>query len=152
MIGLAFLIGQVTNLAFSWTFILMGLGLAFLARTLIDKQKGSSVFTGVLLLLLGLAFFGDDMGWEMLGVWDAWPFIPGIVGVAFLAEYIFTTPKKQGLLLTSAILIAVGALFVMAESRYMDWYTVGQILEWWPIILLIIGVWFIVRKPGKAAD
>jgi len=150
LIGAAFLVGQVTDIGFDWTFILMGLGLAFLLKAVIEKSSGS-VFTGTLLFLLGLFFFGEHMRWELLGVWDAWPFIPGVVGLAFLAEWV-TCRKKSGLLFTALILIAVSAMFVLAESRYMDWQTVGDIVEWWPLLLLGMGVYLLIKKPTKSVE
>lgn len=149
LIGGAFLIGQVTDVDFNWTFILMGLGLAFILRSVIE-QRGGSLFPGVLLFLLGLVFFGEHMRWELFGVWDAWPFIPGVVGLAFFAEWA-TNRQKNSLLIPAGILITVSVLFILAESRYLDWRTVGDILEWWPLALLLLGVYLLVKKPeGKA--
>lgn len=150
LIGVALLIGQVSDVDYSWTFLLMGLGLAFLLRDVIERRP-SSIFVGVLLLLLGFVFFADEQHWYLFGVNDAWPFVPLVVGIAFLMDYIFSGLKKGGILLTAVILIAVGLLFVLAESRAIDWRTVGDILEWWPVALLIIGVYLLV-KPGKKKE
>jgi hypothetical protein len=150
MIGGAFLLGQVTDIDFDWTFILMGLGLAFILKSVFERKPGS-VFPGVLLLLLGLLFFSDNMGIDLFGVWDTWPFIPGVVGIAFLAEWAITR-EKNGLLFTAGILIVVSTLFVLAESRHMRWYTVGNILEWWPLALLAMGVYLLVKRPPKKVE
>jgi hypothetical protein len=91
------------------------------------------------------------MRWELFGVWDSWPFIPGIVGLAFLAEWAVCR-KKRGLLFTASILIAVSTLFVLAESRHMDWDTVGIIFKWWPLLLLGMGVYLLIKKPDKGAE
>ncbi|HEX04024.1 MAG TPA: hypothetical protein ENH10_02570 [Bacteroidetes bacterium] len=147
LIGAAFLVGQVTSVDFNWTFILMGLGLAFLLRNVIER-KAVTVFPGVLLLLLGITFYGNEQHWRIFREVEFYAVIPGVVGISFLAEWL-TRRKESGNLFTAVILLAVSTMFVLSSSHYFDW---NIHFEWWPVILLIIGVYLLIKRPKKSGD
>ncbi|MBS1262641.1 MAG: hypothetical protein MAG453_02001 [Calditrichaeota bacterium] len=45
----------------------------------------------------------------------------------------------------AGILLLLGAVLITAESRAISWYDVGDLLQWWPALLLALGVWLLVR-------
>ncbi|SET69731.1 hypothetical protein SAMN05216389_12137 [Oceanobacillus limi] len=144
--GLYFLLKQLKVPIFtdfySWPTLLIIIGIAFLIYSYRSKDY-QNLFTGTLLLGLGIHFHGL----EHYRFWiDHWAVYPLIVGIAFLIRYVKT---KQGLL-TSIILIGISVIMIFSiqlPSTFHWIYPIIQFLEtYWPIALIIVGVYVLKKK------
>lgn len=145
-IGVYFLIKQLNlNLFenfYSWPTFLIIIGIAFLIHSYGAKEH-QHIFTGTLLLGLGIHFHGI----ENYDFWlDHWSIYALIVGVAFLIRFLKT---KKGLL-PGSILIGISLLMIFSISlpTWFQWiYDVAEFLEtFWPIALIVIGIYFLRYK------
>jgi hypothetical protein len=95
------------------------------------------LFWGLILVLLGVLLFGAMQDWLR---WDTWwqIFLVGL-GVIFLVEALvhsLNSSTKRGVfgrVIAGLILITVGAAFLI------------HIEQWWPLILIVIGIAIISR-------
>ncbi len=142
VLGLIFLGDQLDLFSFSWTFIMMGVGGAFIVHNALSTPRGSQ-FVGPLLLFLGFYFFAEEVGWLWSG--DSWPWLMVAVGAAFLVNWA-TDRKNTGVLWPGGILTGLGILFLLIEFSRIRWHDVGEIWEWWPLGMLAVGVWLLVRR------
>src|SRR5699024_6869715 len=123
---------------YSWPTLLVIIGVVFL----IDSYKENEfqhIFTGTLLIGLGIHFHGL----EQYDFWlDHWSVFSLIVGLALLMRFFKT---KKGLVL-SCILIGISIIMIFSISLpdWFDWiYDVVYFLEtFWPIALIVIGVYY----------
>jgi len=142
--GLLFLLDNIGVLEFSWWFVLILIGAVMLIEAIINRRP-QSVFPGTFLLLLGMIFLADDIWWLRGGVSDNWPLVLVALGLSFFASY-FVQPKSRGLIIPGGILLGLGIIFFFAEHRFIRWYTIMNILHWWPILFIGLGLWLLLRK------
>jgi|SRR5699024_6346880 len=145
-LGVYFLIQQL-DLAFfrsfySWPTFLMIIGIAFLIHSY-STNEHQHIFTGILLLGLGIHFHGL----ENYDFWfDHWSAYALIVGLAFFIRFLKT---KKGLL-PAAILIGLALLMIFSVSlpEWFHWINdVAEFVEtFWPVALIVIGVYFLWYK------
>src|SRR5690625_1750882 len=135
-IGVYFLIKQLELQIFSpfysWPTFLIIIGIAFLIHSY-STNDYDHIFTGVLLLGLGIHFHGL----ENYDFWfDHWSAYALIVGVAFLARFFKT---KSGLL-PGLLLIGVSLLMIFSVTlpKAFNWlYGVQDFLStFWPVVLI----------------
>ena len=145
-IGVYFLIKQldleVFNNFYSWPTFLIIIGIAFLIHSYSEREY-QNIFTGVLLLGLGIHFHGL----ENYSFWfDHWSAYALIVGVAFLARFLKT---KTGLI-PASVLIGISLLMIFSVTlpEWFHWiYGVAEFLEtFWPVALIAIGVYLLRFK------
>ena len=116
-IGVYFLIRQldlpIFDNFYSWPTFLMIFGVAFLIHSYSTKEY-NNIFTGVLLLGLGIHFHGL----ENYDFWfDHWSVFALIVGLAFLARFLKT---KKGLI-PATILIGIALLMIFSVTL-PEWF------------------------------
>ncbi|WP_079530428.1 LiaI-LiaF-like domain-containing protein [Halobacillus hunanensis] len=145
-LGLYFLLRQFNipflNPFYSWPTILMIIGVAFLLHSYIAHDF-ANIFTGVLLLGLGVHFHGQAHYSFWIDHWGVYPFI---IGIALLLRSFKT---KSGLL-PGLILMAI-AIFALVTTSNPIWFRVINILfDWiesfWPIVLIGFGAYLIYKK------
>jgi len=145
-IGIYFLIKQLDLAIFdnfySWPTFLIIIGIAFLIHSYSAKEY-NNLFTGVLLLGLGIHFHGL----ENYPFWfDHWSVYALIVGLAFLIRFFKT---KKGLV-PAGILIGIALLMIFSVTlpEWFQWiYGVIDFLEtFWPVALIAIGVYLLKFK------
>lgn len=144
-LGIYFLIKQLEFVFFQpfigWPTILAIVGISFLLHSYTAREK-QNLFLGVLLIGLGVHFHGL----QQYDFWyDHWSIYTLIVGISLLFRYFQT---KKGLLISS-LLIIISTIMIFSISL-PDWfqpiYSVIDFIEtFWPIILIIIGL-FLLRK------
>lgn len=149
LIGGLFLLDNLDVLEFSWPMILIGIGAALLLQSVLDKRH-QPVQGGVLLLLLGLIFLADQERWLPWGMNRDWPLILFAIGISMIVAY-WVKPRKRGNLTGGIIILTIASIFLATEYHYFEWYVLGDIIDWWPLILLGLGVWLLVkdRRPKK---
>ena len=145
-LGIYFLIQQL-NLTFfqqfySWPTFLMIIGIAFLIYSY-SAREYQHIFTGVLLLALGIHFHGL----ENYSFWfDHWSAYALIVGIAFFIRFI----KTRSGLIPAAILIGISLLLIFSVTlpAWFNWiYGVADFLEtFWPVALIAIGLYLLKFK------
>lgn len=145
-LGIYFLILQLNLELFrsfySWPTFLIIIGIAFLLHSY-SAREYQHIFTGTLLLGLGIHFHGL----ENYSFWfDHWSAYALIVGVAFLVRF---TKTKRGLL-PAAILIGIALLMIFSVSlpEWFKWINdIAVFIEtFWPVALIVLGVYFLLYK------
>jgi uncharacterized membrane protein len=145
-IGLYFLLRQLKLPIFtdfySWPTILIIIGLALLIYSFQIKDY-NQLFSGTLLLGLGIHFHGI----RHYSFWiDHWAMYPLIIGIAFLVKYMKT---KQGLV-PGLVLIIIACIFIFSLNipSWFSWVNdiVNFINVYWPIVLVAIGIYLLKKK------
>ncbi|WP_047985005.1 LiaI-LiaF-like domain-containing protein [Ornithinibacillus californiensis] len=145
-IGLYFLLRQLRLPIFtdfySWPTILIIIGLALLIYSFQIKDY-NQLFSGTLLLGLGIHFHGI----RHYSFWiDHWAMYPLIIGIAFLVKYMKT---KQGLV-PGLVLIIIACIFIFSINipSWFNWVNdiVNFINVYWPIVLVAIGIYLLKKK------
>lgn len=145
-IGIYFLLKQfeipILINFYSWPTLLMITGIAFLIHSHTSKDY-QNLFTGIIILGLGIHFHGLENYSFWIDHWAAYPFI---VGIAFMIRYIKT---KSGLLI-GMILTGISSimLFSITVPGWFDWiYRITDLLEsFWPITIIVLGIYLLLRK------
>lgn len=137
------------------TFLLLGLGLAFMAIGIVTRESGWFIPGGILtglgagtaLLTSSLinSLSGDEGGWFLLIFAAGWVLIP-------IMSVIFTKETHWWALIPAAIIGLVG-LSVLYGGVFMN------ALEWvgklWPVVLIIAGgllLWKVRRAPDEEVE
>lgn len=145
-IGLYFLLSKlelpILTDFYSWPTLFIIIGLAFLIHTYKTKDY-QNLFSGTIILGLGVHFHGVNH----YSFWiDHWGVYLLIVGTAFIVRFLKT---KKGLF-PGFILIGLSliVIFTVNLPPYLSWvYQILDLVEnYWPIVLIGIGVYFLRRK------
>lgn len=127
---------------YSWPTFLMIFGIAFLIYSYTTKDY-YHLFTGTLLLGLGIHFHGM----MYYTFWyDHWAMYPLIVGISFFIRYLRT---KNGLIIS---IIFIGfSLFIIFSNNVPSWlkwvnYVSDFVQTFWPVVLIICGIYILKRK------
>ncbi|HEB83756.1 MAG TPA: hypothetical protein ENI92_02015 [Bacteroidetes bacterium] len=143
LIGALLLADRADLFEFSWPWILVIIGAGFLIQAVV-QHSDSPVFVGVLLLAFGLIFLADKMFWLPWRMHHTWPLLLIAIGVAFLASYL-ARPSRSGPIIAGGLLILLGLFFLLADMRILHWYWVVDVLSFWPLALLALGIYLLVR-------
>lgn len=148
VVGLVLLADRADLFSFDWPVIVAVIGAALLVRAFIDKGD-RGYFVGLLLLLIGLLFLGRHEGWLPWELSHGWPAFVLAVGLAFLGAHIFSG-GREGSLIAGLVLVAIVIFSVYSDLHWRAWSriedSVGEVLEWWPLLLLGLGVYLLVRR------
>ena len=145
-IGLFFLLREwkipILTDFYSWPTLLIVVGLAFLIHAFTAKEY-RNLFPGVILFGLGIHFHGL----KHYSFWlDHWAVFTLIFGIAFLLQY---WKSKRGLVPAMILLIiSFIAIFIENKPEWFGW--INQAMNWifqsWPIVLIIGGIYLLVKK------
>ena len=145
-IGVYFLVKQldleIFDNFYSWPTFLLIVGIAFLIHSYSTREY-EHIFTGVLLLGLGIHFHGL----ENYSFWfDHWSVYALIVGVAFLVRFFKT---RTGLIPGTALIgISLLMIFSVTLPKAFDWvYGIQDFLStFWPVVLIVLGIYLLRFK------
>jgi hypothetical protein len=105
---------------------------------------------GALLIVLGLVFAGQTMGFLELSMEELWPIFLLIPALGFHAAFFVAPgPERAGLLVPGGILLTYGLLFF--TCTIFGWELMGTL---WPVFILgpAVGLfelyWFGPRRAG----
>lgn len=157
-VGVIALIGQFvpdTMGAFFGTFLLLGLGIAFLAIGIFTREggwfipggilTGLGAGTGLITSSLGNQLPGDEGGWFLLVFAAGWLLIP-------IMTAIFARETHWWALIPGGIIGLVG-LAVLFGGVFMD--TLEWVGKLWPVVLIVAGgllLWKVRRTPTEEPE
>jgi len=151
--GTILLLDKLGIIYFTWDegfpFILMALSV--LAFVSVAKGKKNNAFWGTTLGILGIFFFLQN--YEIihyLWIGETWPVYLIAIGLGFIVLYFFK-PQDWGVLIPGGILTFLGAVFFL-ETLDLSWYTIKHIKNFWPLILILIGLGLISSSLAKKAE
>lgn len=97
-------------------------------------------FSGVLLILLGLVFLADSLGFmssgQVISRW--WPMLLVIAGLLQIIE------KRS--VFGGLVLLVVGGVFQLAKLRVLE---LGDLARFWPVLLVALGLQIVLSSRGK---
>ncbi len=143
VLGLFFLLQYLLDWEFYWAVVLIVVGGVLFLYALI-KRSEAGIFPGTFLFLLGLIFLLHQI--DLIDpLTKTWPLILIIIGISFVMIFL-VRPQDWGVLIPGGILTILGLIFLLRNYRYISWGTVGDILQWWPLILIVLGVILLMSK------
>ncbi len=103
-------------------------------------QNRSSLAGGVILIIIGLFFFLGEFGllpYELYHALLRWPTILVMIGIYYLIQKNYSTATP---------LLIIGALFLLPH-----WFSITfrSIWQYWPLMLIAIGLWIILKPSRK---
>ena len=150
VIGAMLLLGalgvQLPSMQTLWPLIVIAFSLFVLYSAVRDKPiKPDSVWFGTMGTLVGFLFAYITLG---PGAWGdlrtLWPLFPLIAGVAWLVAYA-SDPRQIAHLVAALIAGAVGVVALLINTGWLEPYIGRQLLEYWPLILVALGLGMIVQ-------
>lgn len=103
-------------------------------------RGGGRVFGGLILILVGLWFLLDNLGYDLPGLEDLWPLFPLVTGLALIASFLMNRDKDPGVLVPGCGGFLVGAFFLAFTVGPLHW---DDMSLWWPVFPIIGGVTFL---------
>lgn len=100
------------------------------------QKESKSIVWGIILILAGLIFLGNNLNWWDVEWGNVWPLFLIGGGLLFWVGW-FTSRKDVGVLMPGTILITYGLLFQYCAMY--GWYWMDEL---WPIFLLGPGLGF----------
>lgn len=99
-------------------------------------MKMSDMVIGVGLVILGILFLSENIGFISFDFQNVWPVFVILAGAGFWVGY-FQDRKNYGLLMPATILVVYGLLFLYCSLE--GWYLMSH---WWPVFILGPGIGF----------
>jgi hypothetical protein len=140
--GILFLLDKFDVISFKfslvWPVIIIFIGIGFWGAFYNDRKRYGYTMPAAIITVYGLMFlFCTITGWYyMRFLWPGFLIGPGL-GFYFL--YVLGG-KDKGLLIPAIILIGLGFIFLFSTI---------ELFNWWPVILILIGIYLIVRSRVK---
>ena len=97
------------------------------------------MLAGTVLILVGLWFLLDRLGFDLPGLGRLWPLFPLLGGLALIASYVWGTHGDRGVLVPGVGGFLVGVFFLLITIGPLGW---GDLERLWPVFPLIGGVTF----------
>ena len=148
LLGIFFLVTRIVpNILapFSWPWIVIGIGAAFMIASLVSWTPGLAVPACIIGGIGGILLWQNTSG--LWGTWSyAWALIPGFVGVGvFISEVMEGRPLKG--LIDGGTPIVVSAILFFVFGSMLGRQVGGfpPIGNWWAVGLILIGVLVVLR-------
>lgn len=126
----------------SWPTLLITIGIVFLLHSFKTRDY-ENLFIGIIILGLGIHFYGlkNYPFWP-----EHWTIYPFIIGIAYLLRFFKTKNGLfPGILLTG---ISSIMLFSVTVPSSLSWiYHITDLLEsFWPIAMIVLGIYLLIWK------
>lgn len=155
VLGVFFLVTRIVpNLmaTFSWPWVVIGVGAAFMIAALVSWTPGLAVPACIIGGIGGILLWQNLTG--LWGTWSfAWTLIPGFVGVGvFISELMEGRPLKG--LVDGGSPIVVSAVLFLVFGSFLGPRTgvFPMIGNWWAVGLILIGVLVVLRPLIRHRD
>ncbi len=137
--GVFFLLVNIFPRQIGPSFLLL-VGLAFLAAYFLGERNVGFLIPGSIIAGMGLGVLLAQLipGRESGGI------VVLCLGLGFIAIWLFEK-GHQWALIPGGILVVIGAL--VASSELAQFSDLGR---WWPVILILVGLWVLVRRAQAA--
>ena len=148
-LGLYFFVGQFLNLEGPLFFV--GLGAVFLAAYALGRRLLGFLIAGNILVAIGLFSAIDELDVLPSTLSGALFFL--MPGSAFIGVYVmrnraaYPQSRRGWALITGLALWAFAAFIFLVENAVLfssaAW---ASILRFWPVILILLGLWLLLRR------
>lgn len=132
------------NIERSWPLIIVGVGVFLALIGLAESEPAlaipSTIVGGIGLLLLYQNVTGDWGSWAY-----AWALVPGFVGLGMLLAGLLGSRRSRhwrGPMEVGAWMLAISLIVFLANANWLGGRAIGR---FWPIGLVIIGAWVLLR-------
>ncbi|KAA6341886.1 hypothetical protein EZS27_010332 [termite gut metagenome] len=101
-------------------------------------MKNSAFFPGIVFVLIGVIFFGRNMGWidySIFRVIISWPMLLIVIGVG-------TILRKH--LVGGLIVTGIGTFFLLSR---IDVIWACNVHDYWPLLFVCIGIILLLKRP-----
>ncbi|MFQ5769222.1 MAG: LiaI-LiaF-like domain-containing protein [bacterium] len=156
IVGVFFLLNQLDLFYFRWRhfypIILLGLGALFFISIFTKNEKGSA-FPATIFLVLGFFFLLRNFGYFSFDYYfydfrELWPIFLIAFGLGFIVLYFFKS-DDWGVLIPGSILLFFGVVFFLRTMEIFYW---RNLADFWPIILIAIGLSIVINSLWRKAD
>jgi hypothetical protein len=103
-------------------------------------KRGGSLFGGLFLIGLGLWFLADNLLLDLPSLGYMWPIFPTLGGLGLVYSYLRDRDRDAAVLVPGIGGFLVGIFFFAITLGPLTW---SDLVQWWPIFLLIGGIAFI---------
>lgn len=144
LLGGLFLVNQMVDIPSVGKLFLPGLGLIFLIWGIVTRTGGLLIPGGILTGIGAGVYLMDTLRLE--GQQEPGVFLMTFGGgfaLITLLSLVFSDEKHWWALIPGGILAAIGAAVYMGGPALKVLETIGN---FWPVILILIGVWVIFRR------
>lgn len=153
VIGIIMLLDHfsVFSIDFSTIFwpLMMLVGIVIVSRGFGGNHRGK-IFWGSVLFLYSLFFFIRSIDYFDVHGRLIFPASFIIFGVAFFMMYLGNM-KDWPLIIPSAILGAMGVIFILTEYGYLyRWDVWDAVVDYWPVLLIVVGIVMIMKHKSSA--
>lgn len=156
VIGSYFLLNRLGLFYLRWRsvypIILLAVGALFLVAIFTKKDKGAA-FPATVLLVLGLFFFLRNFDYLPFGFYlhdieAFWPIFLIAFGLGFVVLFFFKS-EDWGLLIPGGVLLFFGVIFLLRAMGIFYWH---NFVDYWPVILIAVGLGIVVSSLRKKPD
>ena len=145
-IGIILLLRE--NWGLAWAALAISIGFIYLVRSIRDKGQEGAILPAVILLISGGAILSQLMGWTEFPMWRLWPLFLGATGLGFVLLWAFRAGGWGSLVIGGFLLFAFGYGFA-TPSWYRYLRAVRNLFDYWPLILVIVGLMLLVGFRSK---
>ena len=129
----------------NWSLSIIGIGAIFLLVSILNNVPGLSIPAFIIGGIGGLLYYQNATGdWNSWAY--AWSLIPGFVGLGLLFFSLQT--KDKGTSTAGFILLYISAILFFIFGSFFG--ASKQIIQFWPLLLILTGVWSMSRSLAKA--
>jgi hypothetical protein len=155
-IGVVFLLHQLDVFYFRWRHIypimLLGIGAMFGVAVFSKGDRGAS-FPATVLLTLGVFFFLRNFDYFSFDYYfydlrDFWPVFLIAFGFGFIVLFAFKR-DDWGVLVPGGVLLFFGVVFFLNTLDILYW---RNITDFWPVILIAVGVSIVINSLRKKPE
>jgi hypothetical protein len=148
VLGVFFLVTRFVpaiTAAFSWPWIVIGVGAAFMVAALVSWTPGLAVPACIIGGIGAVLLYQNTTG--LWGTWSfAWTLIPGFVGVGVLLSEVMEGRPLKGLLDGGTPIVVSVVLFLVFGSFLGRGTGVfPRVGNWWALGLILVGILVVLR-------
>lgn len=155
VLGSILLLDRLEVISFGWGrifWMFLGIWGAVLAVQGFTMKRRGRIFWGSLLFFFGI-FFSLD-AWNLIWLTDELGFagMSLALGLAFVMLYVFE-PRNVGVLVPAVLFVGFGAVMILVEYTYLDWWEVRRaIRDYWPVVLILWGLAILLKRRPQASS
>jgi peptidoglycan/LPS O-acetylase OafA/YrhL len=132
---------EIINIQYQWPMSIIGVGVLLFVLGLLTRNPGTSIPACIVGGIGGILYYTNSTG--QWGAWAyLWTLIPGFVGIGIILSTLLggeeRTGYREGLRLIVISVIMFIIFFMLLSGQ-------GNIIRFWPILVILAGIWIIVQ-------